>query len=87
VAAAGACTSSSSMSFVGSVVAGTDAYRGQKVDAFFNVYGYSYQGGSLHIVFDRGPRVTAVVGADNALSEVTLTEGATAQAATLVRRP
>ncbi len=74
------------MSLVGSVVAGSDAYRGQKLNGYFNAYGYTYQGGSLFVVFDNGTRVTARVTSTNELVEVTLTEGA-ALPATLVRRP
>jgi hypothetical protein len=85
VASAGACSPSTSMSLVGSVVAGSDAYRGQKLNGYFNAYGYTYQGGSLHVVFDHGSRVTARVTSTNELVDVTLTEGA-AQPAMLVRR-
>jgi hypothetical protein len=87
VASAGACSPSTSMSLVGNVVAGIASYQGQKLNGYFNVYGYQYQGGSLHVVFDHGPRVTARVSSTNELTDVTLTEGMTApQAAMLVRK-
>ena len=86
VASASACSPSSSMSLVGSVASGIESYRGQKLNGYFNAYGYQYQGGSLHIVFDKGQRITARVTSTNELADVSLNEGVAAQPATLVRR-
>ena len=86
VASAGACSPSSSMSLVGDVVGGAASYQGKQVNGYFNVYGYQYQGGSLHIVFEHGPRVTARVTSMNELADVTVTEGMAPQPATLVRK-
>jgi hypothetical protein len=87
VASAGACSPSSSMSLVGSVVSGQVSYQGQKLNGYFNAYGYDYQGGFLSVVFDHGPRVSARLTGTNELADVQLTEGAAPQPATLIRRP
>ena len=60
------------------MVAGSDAYRGQKLNGYFNAYGYTYQGGSLHVVFDHGPRVTARVTSTNELADVIADRGSRA---------
>jgi hypothetical protein len=86
VASAGACSPSSSMSLVGDVTGGLASYQGQKVNGYFNAYGYQYQGGNLHIQFERGGRIAARVTSMNELTDVTLTEGTSPQPATLVRK-
>lgn len=88
VASAGACSSTTTMNFNGTVVAGIDTYKGRKVTGFFNVQGYQYRGGQLHVVFEHGPRLVARVTETNTLADVSLTESTSSpQPAMLLRRP